>query len=116
MHRIPILLRSIVGLPLLCTWGGEAIAADNLVPVACKFEKLPLMLLISRGGMGAKDNTIQIGNASPVPLSIGSGLMTARFQGQEFVFAVAMPASVSIHGSGSDTLTYDGECISSPPR
>lgn len=108
--------RFVGGCILMAVSGGAAYATDNVVPVACKFEKLPLMLMITRGGMGADDNTIQIGNASPVPLSIGSGLMTASFQGQEFVFAVAMPASVSIHGSGSDTLTYYGECISSPPR
>lgn len=91
-------------------------AADNLLPVACKFEHLPLMLLITRGGMGADDNTVQIGDNEPVPLNIGSSLMTAQFEGQEFIFSLRMPASVSVTGQGSDTITYHGECISSPPR
>jgi hypothetical protein len=91
-------------------------AADNLVPVACKFEHLPIMLIITRGGMGADDNTVQIGDNEPVPLSIGSSLMTAQFKGQEFVFSIRMPASVSVIGQGSDSITYHGECISSPPR
>jgi hypothetical protein len=91
-------------------------AADNLVPTACKFEHLPLMLIISRGGMGAKDNTLQIGSNRPVPLNIGSSLMIAEFKGQEFVFSLRMPASVSVTSHGADTITYHGECISSPPR
>jgi hypothetical protein len=91
-------------------------AADNLVPTACKFEHLPLILIISRGGMGAKDNTVQIGDNKPVPLNIGSSLMIAEFKGQEFVLSLRMPASVSVSSRGADTVTYHGECISSPPR
>ncbi len=91
-------------------------AADNLVPTACKFEHLPLILIISRGGMGAKDNTVQIGDNRPVPLNIGSGLMITEFKGQEFVFSLRMPASVSVSSHETDTITYHGECISSPPR
>lgn|GEM_PF-2767051 len=74
------------------------------------------MLLIFRTGMGGSDNTVQIGQHEPVPLSVGSSLMTATFQGQEFVFSLRMPANVSVTGQGSDTLTYHGDCISSPPR
>lgn len=90
-------------------------AEDNLIPVACKFEHLPLMLFIFRGGMGADDNTVQIGQNDPVTLNVGSSLMIAKFQNQEFIFSLDMPANVSIHGRGSNTLTYHGECISSPP-
>lgn len=92
------------------------VASDNLTPVACKFEHLPSMLLIFRTGMGGNDNTVQIGQHEPVPLSVGSSLMTATFQGQNFTFSLRMPANVSVSGQGSDTMTYHGDCISSPPR
>lgn len=100
----------------LSNGANTATASDNITPVACTFEHLPLMLLIFRTGMGGSDNTVQIGQHDPVPLSVGSSLMTATFQGQEFVFSLRMPANVSVSGQGSDTLTYHGECISSPPR
>lgn len=106
-----------IALFALAFWPSEQLkAADKMVPVACKFEHLPLILIINRGGMGAKDNTVQIGDNKPVLLSIGSGLMIAEFKGQEFVFSLRMPASVSVSAPGTNTITYHGECISSPPQ
>ncbi|MBY5472932.1 hypothetical protein HFO86_22275 [Rhizobium leguminosarum] len=49
--------------PLLAA---SASAAEPVI-VTCKFEKLPQMILIFRGGMGASDNTLQIGQTKPVP-------------------------------------------------
>lgn len=114
IHR---LLVSLVCASSFLAYGATGVvASDNLTPVACKFEHLPLMLLIFRTGMGGNDNTVQIGQHEPVPLSVGSSLMTATFQGQNFIFSLRMPANVSVTGQGSDTVTYHGECISSPPR
>ncbi|WP_447929048.1 hypothetical protein [Vreelandella sp. EE27] len=93
-----------------------ALSEDNLTPIACQFEHHPLMLLISRDGMGGQNNTLQIGDNDPVPLSIGSSLMNAEFQGQSYVFSLQIPANVTVSGSNSNSLTYHGTCISSPPR
>lgn len=114
LHQLLILI--LCGASTVGYGANTASAADNLTPVACKFEHLPLMLLIFRTGMGGNDNTVQFGEHRPVPLSVGSSLMTATFEGQEFVFSLRMPANVSVRGQGSDTLTYHGDCISSPPR
>ncbi|GAA0694104.1 hypothetical protein [Vreelandella titanicae] len=84
---------------------------DNLTPVACQFEHLPLMLIISRDGMGGQNNTLQIGDNEPVQLFIGSSLMNAEFQGQSYVFSLRIPANVTV-----GSLTYHGTCISSPRR
>jgi len=88
--------------------------ATEPVIVSCKFEKLPLMILTYRGGMGADDNTLQVGNNSPVQLSVGSGLSSASFNGQQLVFSLRLPASVSITSPGSSgtSVTYYGECAS----
>jgi hypothetical protein len=88
-------------------------AAAEPVIVACKFEKLPQMILIFRGGMGAADNTLQIGQTKPVPMSVGSSLMLAEVGAQSFTFSLRLPASVSVSAPGQDTKTYDGDCISS---
>ncbi|MER8501562.1 MULTISPECIES: hypothetical protein [unclassified Mesorhizobium] len=53
------------------------IAAKELTIVSCNFEKVPPMILIFRGGMGADDNTLQVGQTKPVPMSVGSSLMSA---------------------------------------
>jgi hypothetical protein len=91
--------------------------ANEQVVVACKFEKLPLMLLTFNGGMGSEENTLQIGERTPVLLSVGSSLMVATVDAQEFVFSLRMPASVTVSGPGSsDNRTFDGECISSLRR
>lgn len=94
---------------LLCSAPASALSVT-----ACKFEHLPLMLLINRGGMGASDNTLQIGDAHPVPLSIGSSLMLATVGAQEFTFSLRMPMNVSVSAPGNDTQTMYGECIGSP--
>jgi hypothetical protein len=86
------------------------------VPIACHFDPLGLMLIVVRGGMGADDNTLQVGNAPPVPIAIGSNLMSASYQGQEFSISLRMPANVTDTGPGnSEPRTFDGQCISSPP-
>ena len=88
-------------------------AAGEPTVVSCKFEHLPPMLLTFRGGMGANDNTLQVGQAPPVPLSVGSSLMVAEIGVQELTFSLRMPASVSIAAPGNDIITYYGDCISS---
>jgi len=88
-------------------------AADEPTVVACKFEHFPLMLLTFRGGMGADDNTLQIGQTDPVELSVGSNLMAATYGAQNFTFSLRMPPNVSVSAPGQDVLTYHGECVSS---
>jgi len=80
--------------------------------VDCGFEHLPPMILIFRGGMGAGDNTLQVGSDAPVQLSVGSSLMTAQHGAQELVFSLRLPATVSIHNPEplSETLTFYGQC------
>ncbi|AXA39401.1 hypothetical protein [Rhizobium leguminosarum] len=94
--------------PLLAA---SASAAEPVI-VTCKFEKLPQMILIFRGGMGASDNTLQIGQTKPVPMSVGSSLMSAEYGTQSFTFSLRLPANVSVSAPKQDTLTYYGECIS----
>ena len=81
--------------------------------ISCKFEKLPPMIMIIRGGMGADDNTLQIGQSKPVELSVGSNLISAKYGAQEFVFSLRLPANVTVAAVGQDARTFDGECISS---
>lgn len=90
----------------------QASAPKEPVVVSCKFDKLPLMILTFRDGMGAKNNTLQIGQNKPVPLSVGSSLMMAELHGQEFAFSLRLPASVSVTSQGSNTVTYHGDCVS----
>ena len=80
--------------------------------VACTFEKLPLMIMTIRGGMGASDNTLQVGQTQPVPLEIGSGMSTATHGKQDFIFSLRSPASVTVIRAGSDDQTFSGKCIS----
>lgn len=91
-------------------------ATEEPTVIACAFEKQPLMLIIVRGGMGASDNTLQVGQTPPVPLEIGSGLMTATHGAQDFIFSLRSPATVTVGGAGS-SRTFNGECISTlqPP-
>jgi hypothetical protein len=93
-------------------WVGIA-AAEEPTFVSCTFDHLPLMQLIFRGGMGADNNTVQIGDHDPVQLSVGSNMMMATYHGQEYFFWLRLPYNVSIGGIGSDTKTYYGDCISS---
>jgi hypothetical protein len=88
--------------------------AEEPVVVVCNFQKLPVMILTFRDGMGGDKNTLQIGERPPVPLSVGSSLMTATNGAQEFVFSLRLPASVLItnQGSAGTTVTYGGECVS----
>ncbi|MFG6666972.1 hypothetical protein ACGK9R_07670 [Halomonas sp. HNIBRBA4712] len=73
---------------------------DNITAVACDFEHLPLILMINRDGMGGSKNTLQIGSSRPVPLNIGSSMMSASFQGQEYFFSLRMPTSVTVDSAG----------------
>src|SRR5690606_35941370 len=59
---------------LLIALPSAAAAAEPTI-VSCQFEKMPPMILTFRGGMGADDNTLQVGQTPPVPLSVGSNLM-----------------------------------------
>ena len=67
------------------------VAASEPTVVSCRFEKMPPMILTFRGGVGAKDNTLQIGETKPVALSVGSNLTTAKYGAQEFVFSLRLP-------------------------
>ncbi|MCO8166820.1 hypothetical protein NJC40_03385 [Pseudomonas sp. 21LCFQ02] len=87
--------------------------ASAATVTACKFERLPLMLLVARGGMGASDNTLQVGDAKPVPLYIGSSLMNATIGAQSFIFSFRMPISVLVGARDNDTQTFYGDCVSS---
>lgn len=89
------------------------IAADEPTIVSCNFEKMPPMILTFRGGMGADDNTLQVGQTKPVPMNVGSSLMSAAYGAQEFTFSLRLPANVSVSAPGQDTRTFYGECISS---
>ena len=90
-----------------------SIAAAEPTVVSCQFEKMPPMILTFRGGMGANDNTLQVGQTKPVPLAVGSSLMTAQYGAQEFVLSLRLPANISVNAPGQDTQTFYGECISS---
>lgn len=87
--------------------------AENVI-VACKFERLPLMILTYRPTTGK--HTLQVGDTAPVPLESGTGYSSAEFEGQDYSFWIRRPASVTITGRGSDGQTFAGECISSLPR
>lgn len=102
-------MRTIIA-PLVVLMTSGALAKQATV-ISCSFEHLPTMILTIRGGMGAKDNTLQVGNDKPVPLSVGSSLMIAEHGAQELVFSLRMPTNVSISAPGNDTITYYGECI-----
>lgn len=81
--------------------------------MSCRFEKMPPMILTFRGGMGAADNTLQVGQTKPVPLSVGSNLMSADFGAQKFTFSLRLPSNISVSSPGQDTQTFYGDCISS---
>ena len=84
-------------------------AAPEPVVVACKFDRLPLMLLTFRN---EADSTLQIGDGKPSRLHVGSSLMTAARGSQEFTFSLRLPASVTVSAPGNDPQTYGGECAS----
>lgn len=101
-----------IALVVLAT-SDRASAAEEPTAVACQFEHMPLMLFILRGGMGADDNTVQIGQSEPLKLSVGSSLMSATQGNQDLTFSLRLPANVSVSAPGNDTMSYFGECISS---
>jgi len=87
----------------------SAALADEPVVVSCNFEKMPPMILTFRGGMGASDNTLQVGQTKAVLLSVGSSLMSANYGAQIFTFSLRLPANVSVSAPGQDTQTLYGE-------
>lgn len=95
-----------------------ALRADEPVVVACNFEYMQLMLFTFRGGMGADNNTLQVGQNPPVELSVGSSLMGATDDmGATYSFSLAPPANVTVVKRGaSNGATYHGECVSSLQR
>ena len=110
-RTIPILLA-------LVLFPGPAYSAENEpTVVACAFEKQPLMIMTLRGGMGASDNTLQVGQTPPVQLDMGSSIMIATYRAQEYSFSLGEPASVTVIRAGSDDQTFNGKCISTlqPP-
>ncbi|MBY3412327.1 hypothetical protein HFN87_03255 [Rhizobium laguerreae] len=108
MNKTLLLAALLSSSPLLAA----SVSATEPVIVTCKFDKLPQMILTFRGGMGASDNTLQIGQSKPVPMSVGSNLMSAEYGTQSFTFSLRLPANVSVSAPGQDTLTYYGDCIS----
>ncbi|RWB93111.1 MAG: hypothetical protein EOQ56_35485 [Mesorhizobium sp.] len=104
--------RLLIAMIMICMTITMIMAAEPTI-VSCQFEKMPPMILTFRGGMGASDNTLQVGQTKPVPLSVGSSLMSAAYGAQEFTFSLRLPASVSVSAPGQDTQTFHGECISS---
>jgi len=108
---IPVLLAiGLISGPVLA-------ASEEPTVIACMFEKQPPMIMIIRGGMGASDNTLQVGQTPPVQLDMGSSMMIATFRAKEYSFSLREPASVTISGAGSKFQTFNGECISTlqPP-
>lgn len=109
--------RLLITLSIMLAGTATTIAAtEEPVIVSCQFDKMPPMILTFRGGMGAQDNTLQVGQTKPVQLSVGSSLMTAHYGAQQFVFSLRLPASISISAPGQNAQTYYGECISTLQR
>ena len=108
MSRIILIFLAFFLIPGQTAW-----ATEKPTIITCAFDKQPVMIMTIRGGMGASDNTLQIGQASPVPLEIGSGLLTATQDGRDFIFSLRAPASVTVIGAGSDDQTFSGACKSS---
>ncbi len=104
-------LFTITALTLLTFW--QPALADGTI-VYCQFEGLPGMTMTLRGGMGASDNTLQIGSKDPVQLSIGSSLSSASMDGNSYTIAWQYPASVTVSGSdgSNSSFTRYGECSS----
>jgi len=100
-------------LALVLTIGQAHSVSKEPVVVTCKFEKLPPMVMTIRGGMGASDNTLTVGQAPPVLLEIGSGLSTASHDGRDFIFSLREPASFTVIRAGAADQTYRGTCKSS---
>lgn len=81
--------------------------ADESI-VYCNFGGLPEMKLTIRGGMGASDNSLQIGNFEPVSLGVGSGLMSASFNDKSYTISWDYPASVTISESNGYYTRFGG--------
>jgi hypothetical protein len=110
-------MRNISVIVLFCTLviSGFSLAksaVEEPTVIACAFEKLPVMIMVVRSGMGAANNTLQIGQTQPVSLQMGSSLSTATHGTKEYVFSLRPPASVTVNGTEDGSKTHDGECIS----
>ena len=109
--------RMLLNLLVFVLSAGPALAtAKEPTMIACNFEKLPLMIMIIRGGMGASDNTLQVGQTQPVQLDMGSSMMIATYHSQEYSFSLREPVSVTVSRAGSDSRTFSGKCISTLQR
>ncbi len=98
------------------TLAAPASAHDEPVFVSCKFERLPLMQFIFRGTSADGTSTVQIGNDTPLTLSIGSMFMSATDEktGTLYQYVLRVPANVDVrHQGASDPQNFYGECISS---
>jgi len=73
-----LIVRAVAVIALLVIPSGVAVAVEPTV-VSCRFERMPPMILTFRGGMGADDNTLQVGRTPPVPLRVGSNMMIAEY-------------------------------------
>lgn len=65
----------------IVTLGRSGFASEPTI-INCQFDGHPPMIMSIRGGQGANDNTLQIGDAKPVELTIGSGMTSAEFNGK----------------------------------
>jgi hypothetical protein len=109
---------SIIGMTTMIT-----IAAADPTIVSCNFERMPPMILTFRGGMGAKDNTLQVGQTKPVPLSVGSNLMTAEYGAQssfsrcgcQRTCLSALPGRTRRHFTASASVRFSNENGQQPP-
>lgn len=92
----------------------EELNEGDVVALACKFERLPLMILTYRWSEDRR--TLQVGDNKPVPMIVGSGYSGAVFEGQDYSFWLRRPANVTISGRGSDAQTFNVECVSTLSR
>lgn len=95
---------------LLSTVGGTLAqqgSAKEPKVVVCTFKGQPQIILTFRGGMGADNNTVQIGQHVTVPLAVGSSLSCVIADGKDYVFSLRSPASVTIGAK-----TFSGKCVS----
>lgn len=89
MKTIPSLLASAT---LLVAASFPAVASTTI----CEARGLPQLTLRTAGGMGTGNNTLQVGNAAPVRLDVGSQFPIATYRGREYIFSLRRPANVQI--------------------
>ena len=81
-------------------------ATEKPTVVACTFEKLPLTIMIFRGGMGASNNTLQVGQTPPVQLSVRPLRVSPPASSPPRLAATQLPSAIgSRHQGLKRTLT-----------